>query len=64
LLRKEEVRVRVGSRDPRSVLQRKQSLLSTDIAYQQIRADQARQRVALLLALGGSWDASPAPAAQ
>lgn len=64
LLRKEEVRVRVGSRDPRSVLQRKQSLLSADIAYQQIRADQARQRVALLLALGGSWNASPEPAAQ
>lgn len=64
LLRKEEVRVRVGSRDPRSVLQRQQSLLNTDIAYQQIRADQARQRVALLLALGGSWNASAAPAAQ
>jgi NodT family efflux transporter outer membrane factor (OMF) lipoprotein len=63
LLRKEEVRVRVGSRDPRSVLQRQQSMLTADIAYQQIRADQARQRVALLMALGGSWNASPAPAA-
>jgi NodT family efflux transporter outer membrane factor (OMF) lipoprotein len=62
LLRKEEVRVRVGSKDPRSVLQRKQSMLSTDIAYQQVRADQARQRVALLLALGGSWNVGPAAA--
>ena len=63
LLRKEEVRVRVGSNDPRSILQRQQSMLSADIAYQQIRADQARQRVALLMALGGSWNASPAPVA-
>lgn len=63
LLRKEEIRVRVGSRDPRSLLQRKQSMLSADIAYQQIRADQARQRVALLMALGGSWNAASASAA-
>lgn len=56
LLRKEQVRVRVGSRDPRSVLQRKQAMLASDIAYQEIRADQARQRVALMLALGGSWN--------
>lgn len=67
LLRKEDIRVRVGSRDPRSALQRKQSAIYADIGYQQIRADQVRQRVALMLALGGSWNAntvapsSPAP---
>lgn len=56
LLRNEEVRVRVGSRDPRSLYQRQQSMLAADIGYQQIRADQARQRVSLMLALGGAWN--------
>ncbi len=56
LLRQEHVRVRVGSRDPRTVLKRKQSALYADIAYQQIHADQAKQRVALMLALGGTWN--------
>lgn len=57
LLKKEDVRVRVGSRDPRSAYERQKSMLAADIGYQQIRADQARQRVSLMLALGGSWNA-------
>lgn len=70
LLRKEDIRVRVGSRDPRSALKRKQSALYADIAYQQIHADQVNQRVALMLALGGTWNLeqnttdSSAPAAK
>jgi len=45
-------------------LKQVEASLSADIAYQLIRAEQARQRVALLLALGGSWNASSAPAAR
>ncbi|GAA5785715.1 efflux transporter outer membrane subunit [Chitiniphilus shinanonensis] len=64
LLRREEVRVKVGSRDPRSVLDREQSLTTTRMEQLQLQTAQLNQRVTLLLALGGSWTATAAASRQ
>lgn len=60
LLERSEARTRIGSADPRQVLQARQTLLATEIELTQLQATQLRQRVALLLALGGDWDTAAA----
>ncbi|MBE9610603.1 efflux transporter outer membrane subunit [Chitinilyticum piscinae] len=60
LLAREQVRVKVGSRDPRSVLQREQSVLAAEMGLIQLQTAQLNQRISLLLSLGGRWDSSPA----
>ncbi|HSC81040.1 MAG TPA: TolC family protein [Chitinolyticbacter sp.] len=64
LLRREEVRVKVGSRDPRSVLNRQQSLAMTRMEQLQLQTARLNQRITLLLALGGSWEPVPPAVAQ
>ncbi|WP_043648248.1 efflux transporter outer membrane subunit [Chitinilyticum litopenaei] len=54
-LRREQVRVKVGSRDPRSVLAREQAVLAAESELLQLRTAQLNQRITLLLALGGGW---------
>ena len=56
LVKIEDVRVGVGSRDPRSALTSRQALYAAEMSLLQLQAAQLNQRVALLLALGGSWN--------
>jgi NodT family efflux transporter outer membrane factor (OMF) lipoprotein len=61
----EQVRVRIGSRDQRSVAQQQLVLMSAQMALLRLRTDQRVQRVQLHLALGGELTeavpAKPAP---
>lgn len=61
----EQVRLRIGSRDQRSVAQQQLVLMSAQMALLRLRTDQRVQRVQLHLALGGELTeavpAKPAP---
>ena len=58
LVARAEARVKIGSADPRQVLQARQSLRAAEMEMTQLQAMQLRQRVSLLLALGGDWEAA------
>ena len=60
LVTRAEARTQIGAADPRQVLQAKQALLAAEMELTQLQATQLRQRVSLLLALGGDWGTSEA----
>jgi len=59
-----QVRLRVGSGDLRAVLQQNVTLYGARSTLLQAQTDRLVQRVNLYLALGGSFEPRPAPAAQ
>jgi NodT family efflux transporter outer membrane factor (OMF) lipoprotein len=58
-----QTRLRVGSGDLRGVLQQNVALSATRTSLLRVQAERLVQRVNLSLALGGSFDARPAPQA-
>jgi NodT family efflux transporter outer membrane factor (OMF) lipoprotein len=56
----EQVRYRVGSRDLRTVTQQQMAVYAARSTLLRVQADRCVQRVNLLLALGGNFDASSA----
>jgi NodT family efflux transporter outer membrane factor (OMF) lipoprotein len=55
----EQIRYRIGSRDLRSVLQQQTTLAAARTQLVRVQSEQRVQRVNLLLALGGRFDAAP-----
>jgi outer membrane protein TolC len=57
----EQVRYKVGTRDLRSVTQQQIAALAASMSLLRVQTEQRVQRVQLHLALGGDFDAAPAP---
>jgi len=57
LVQREEARARIGASDTRSVLKDRQSQLAAEMDLINVQGSHLDQRIALLLALGGDWNA-------
>jgi len=57
LVQREEARARIGASDTRSVLKDRQSQLEAEMDLINVQGSHLDQRIALLLALGGDWNA-------